>query len=96
MMPKLENSDMIAPMNLRTRCYGKYTVARNFKDGRTLLVERAQSGLFGHGTWSEDNNRIMLYPDGFFRMHIYNGFAGNRHGQEIEVTEKTYAFRGYY
>jgi hypothetical protein len=96
MISQVENSDAIAPINQRTRCYGKYSVVRQFKDGRTLLVETAQPGLFGHGPQSEDNNRVMLHPDGTYRMHLYNGFAGNRHGQEIEVSGNTYIFGGYY
>lgn len=72
----------------------EYKIVRTWKDGRILIRQESQSGLFGHSTPSEDTNRFLLSPDGSYKAHIWNGFTGKRGNLEYEG--KTYTFAGYY
>ena len=71
-----------------------WSVIRRYRDGRILLGEKYQAGLFGYDGQSEDYNRILLRPDGTYIAHIYTGFIGKR--GEIEWRGRKYQFRGYY
>lgn len=72
----------------------EYRVVRKWKDGRILVKQITQDGLFGYSQPSEDTNRFLLMPNKTYIAHVWNGFVGKR--GDLEFEGQKYEFRGYY
>ncbi len=73
----------------------KLQVKRKFKDGRILLEVLELDCLFGYDKTSTDKNRILLYPDGTYKIHSFVGWIP-KNRPDLEFEGKSYRFIGYY
>jgi hypothetical protein len=69
-----------------------YEIMRRYKNGKILLGQNAKHGLCGYDN-SDDYNRIILYPKGYYLQHSFCSAIGLG---DVWFEDKEYEFRGEY
>lgn len=66
---------------------------RRYKNGKILLGQNTKHGLCGYDNNSDDYNRIILYPEGYYLQH---SFCSAINLGNIWFENKEYKFKGEY
>lgn len=70
-----------------------YKIMRRYKNGKILLGQNTKHGLCGYDNNSDDYNRIILYPEGYYLQH---SFCSAINLGNIWFENKEYKFKGEY